>query len=74
MRRAATKDKPKLKLVIKKPDPPAMPAVPPTKDGSHRKRDWDKWTRKEQLAAHEQEKSRSITAGNREYARLIEER
>ena len=41
MRRAATKDKPKLKSVIKKPDPPA------TKDASPRKRDWDKRTRKE---------------------------
>ena len=74
VRRVTTKDKPKFKLVIKKPDPPVTPVVPPTKDASLRKRDWDKRTRKEWLAAHDQEKARSITTGNREYARLIEER
>ena len=47
VRKAATKDKLKLKLVVKKSNPPATPAAPPAKDTSPKKRDWDKRTRRE---------------------------
>ena len=47
VRRDATKDKPKLKSVVKKPDPPATPAASPAKGTSPKKRDWDKRTKME---------------------------
>ena len=43
-------------------------------DTSPKKKDWEKRTQKEQLAADDEEKSRSIAAGNREYAKLMEQR
>ena len=45
--RDATKDKPKLKSVVKKPDLPATPAASPAKGTSPKKREWDKRTKKE---------------------------
>ena len=60
--------------MVKKPDPPATPAASPAKGTSPKRRDWDKRTKKEQLAACDEERARSIAAGNRKYARLMEER
>ena len=74
VRRDATKDKPKLKSVVKKPDLPATPAASPAKGTSPNKRDWDKRTKKEWLATCDQKRARNIAAGNRKYARLMEER
>ena len=53
VRKAATKDKLKFKLVVKKSNPPTTPATPPTKDASFRKNNWDKRTKKRQLTAHD---------------------
>ena len=46
----------------------------PTKNVSPKHENWNKRTIREQLAACNIEKARSTAAGNREYAKLMEER
>ena len=65
---------PKVKSVVQKPIPPPPPAVFPTKNVSPKHENCNKRTIWEQLATHNLEKARSIAAGNREYAKLMEER
>ena len=65
---------PKVKSVVQKPTPSAPPAVSPTKNVSLKHENWNERTIWEQLATHNIEKARSIAAGNREYAKLMEER
>ena len=64
----------KVKSVVQKPTPSASPTVSPTKNVSLKRKDWNKRTIKEWLAARDIEKARSIAAGNREYSKLMEGR